>query len=202
MKFIRKKINEGFVNPFEDSVTDTLSSTAIQNADVVSDPLYSGGNKDNVKIDNVKLWNTNTSNKVVYKSSPERMCAGQYFCIGDIVETCPVRLLSDEDMYSKNIRNCCFTIDKGKGVYALPLGYALCYRNSMQLPNSNGGNIEYEFDSDNNEIIFTAIRNIRKGEELVISATEDDFANEIQPGQFQYKQGPDPIYSTKNIILI
>ena len=62
--------------------------------------------------------------------------------------------------------------------------------------------ISYDFNLDTNEITFTAIKDIRKGEELVIDATEDDFANEIQPGQFQYKQGPDPIYSTKNIKIV
>ena len=198
MKFIRKKINEGFENPFEDTVIDTLSSTDDQV--IVTDPLEMGPRKTKASISGVKLWNTNTANKIVYKN--KKMYAGQYFCAGDIVEVSPVKILTDKDMYSENIRESSFVIDKGKGIYALPLGYALCYRNSMEIPYLSEGNISYDFNLDTNEITFTAIKDIRKGEELVIDATEDDFANEIQPGQFQYKQGPDPIYSTKNIKIV
>ena len=198
MKFIRKKINEGFENPFEDTVIDTLSSTDDQV--IVTDPLEMGPRKTKISISGVKLWNTNTANKIVYKN--KKMYAGQYFCAGDIVEVSPVKILTDKDMYSENIRESSFVIDKGKGIYALPLGYALCYRNSMEIPYLSEGNISYDFNLDTNEITFTAIKDIRKGEELVIDATEDDFANEIQPGQFQYKQGPDPIYSTKNIKIV
>lgn len=196
MKFIRKKINEGFENPFEDTVTDTLSSN---DDSIIKDPLFSPTTA-KVSIGNVSLWNKNISNKVVYANN--RMYAGKYFCEGDIVEVSPVKILSDKDMYSENIRDSSFVVDKGKGIYALPLGYALCYRNSVEIPHSNGGNLEYSFDMDNNTITFTATRDIRKGEELVITATDDDFANEIQPGQFQYQQGPDPIYSTKNIKIV
>ena len=196
MKFIRKKINEGFENPFEDTVTDTLSS---KDDSIIKDPLFSPTTA-KVSIGNVSLWNKNVSNKVVYANN--RMYAGKYFCEGDIVEVSPVKILSDKDMYSENIRESSFIVDKGKGIYALPLGYALCYRNSVEIPHSNGGNLEYSFDMDNNTITFTATRDIRKGEELVISATDDDFANEIQPGQFQYQEGPDPIYSTKNIKIV
>lgn len=196
MKFIRKKINEGFENPFEDTVTDTLSS---KDDSIVNDPLFSPA-ENKVSINNVSLWNKNTTNKTVYRNN--KMYAGQYFCAGDIVEVSPVKILTDKDMYSENIRESSFTIDKGKGIYALPLGYALCYRNSMEVPHLDAGNISYDFDTDNNTITFTAIRDIRKNEELVIDATEDDFANEIQPGQFQYKEGSDPIYSTKNIKIV
>ena len=196
MKFIRKKINEGFENPFEDTVTDTLSS---KDDSIIKDPLFSP-TAAKVSIGNVSLWNKNVSNKVVYANN--RMYAGKYFCEGDVVEVSPVKILFDKDMYSENIRESSFVVDKGKGIYALPLGYALCYRNSVEIPHSNGGNLEYSFDMDNNTITFTATRDIRKGEELVLSATDDDFANEIQPGQFQYHQGPDPIYSTKNVKIV
>ena len=198
MKFIYRNMNEGFENPFEDSVTDTLSSK--DDSFIINDPLSSERGNPRVFISGVKLWNPNTKNKVVYKNN--RMYAGQYFCKGDIVEVSPVKILTDKDMYSENIRESSFVVDKGKGIYALPLGYALCYRNSMEIPRLDSGNIEYSFDDEVNEITFTAIKNINKGEELVIDATEDDFANEIQPGQFQYKQGPDPIYSTKNIVIM
>lgn len=199
MKFIRKKINEGFENPFEDSVVDTLSSVDNQD-DIITDPIFSDRKKKSTSIVGVKLWNTNTQNKIIYKNG--RVLAGQYFCEGDIIEVAPVKILTNTDMYSENIRESSFTIDKGKGIYALPLGLALCYRNSMEIPYLDEGNITYDFNLDTNEITFTAIKNIRKGEELVIDATEEDFANEIQPGQFQYREGPDPIYSTRNIKII
>ena len=82
----------------------------------------------------------------------------------------------------------------------MPLGYAICYRNSKatNLP----GNVEYEFDESSNMLIFKAIAPIKKGNEVIIDATDEDFANVIKPGQFKYEQGVEPVYRTKNIKIV
>ena len=204
MKRIRKHIvNEGrmggFTNPFDDVDDSGVKvSDSIEVDGDLSDPIYRQYQKSKLPIKGVKLWNTNTPNKVIFKN--DRMYAGQYFEAGDTVEIAPIKVMTDKDMYSENIRDFAFTIDKGKGLYALPLGYAVCYRNSKEsgIP----GNIDYEFDFDSRSIKLYALTRIKKGAELIINASDEDFGNEIKPGQFQYDQGPEPIYSVSNIKIV
>jgi hypothetical protein len=192
---IRKynKLNEAsFTNPFDEEGGYSPSSER----DFISGELNKTPKVNS--ISKVGLWNTNVKNKIAYKN--DRIYANNYFCAGDIVEECPVKLMSEKDLYSETIRDCVFPIDTNKGIYALPLGYAICYRNSMEsgLP----GNIEYNFDEASNMMVFTAITSIKKGNELIIDATDDDFANVIKPGQFKYEQGVEPIYRTKNFKIV
>lgn len=199
MKFIHKKINEGFENPFDNMDTINVANIKVTGKPLVIDNIYDNkhvSGKD-VTISKVKLWNNNTKNKVIYDPKRKRMIAGQYFSTDDIVEECPYIELGEQDMYSENIRDASFTIDPKTRRYALPLGFALCYRNSVEVPASNGGNIDYFVDEDNRTIIFRALKNIKKGNELIISAEDSDFVNEIKPGQFEYKPGPDAVYSIK-----
>ncbi len=199
MKVLYETRMGGFTNPFddiEDKGIDTISDIDVDGN--MSDPIYQKYQKNKLPIKDVKLWNTNTPNKVILKG--DRMYAGQYFDIGDIVEISPIKLMTDKDMYSDNIRDLAFTVDKGRGIYALPLGYAVCYRNSKD--SGIEGNIDYEFDEDSRSIKFYAIKKIKRGSELIINAEDEDFGNEIHPGQFEYRQGPEPIYSTSNIKIV
>ena len=186
----RKHLNEGFENPFDDLDDDTIGTRYEEIVEI--DP-----NK-NLKIGKVKLWNNNTENKIMYKGG--KMIAGQFFGIGDTIETCPIRLIYEKDLYSEKIREFAFTIDKLKGIYAIPFGYASFYRNnksSVQEPNA-----DYEYIDDNGDkyIRIFAIRNIRKGREIILSTDETDFMNEIKPGQFDYtKREIEPYYSVKNV---
>lgn len=190
----------GFTNPFDD-IDDLVGVNVSPDIEVdgdASDPIYQQYQKKKLPIKGVKLWDTNTPNKVMMKN--DRMYAGQYFEPGDTVEISPVKFMDDKDMYSENIRDLAFTVDKGKGIYALPLGYAVCYRNSKE--SGIEGNIDYEFDIESHSIKLYAIKRIKKGAELIIDATDEDFGNEIRPGQFEYNQGPEPIYSTSNIKIV
>ena len=186
----RKHLNEGFENPFDDLDDDTIGTRYEEIVEI--DP-----NK-NLKIGKVKLWNNNTENKIMYKGG--KMIAGQFFGIGDTIETCPIRLIYEKDLYSEKIREFAFTIDKPKGIYAIPFGYASFYRNnksSVQEPNA-----DYEYIDDNGDkyIRIFATRNIRKGREIILSTDETDFMNEIKPGQFDYtKREIEPYYSVKNV---
>ena len=188
----------GFTNPFDDDVDDVKSITDVDVDGDLSDPIYKKYQSSKLPIKGVKLWNKNTPNKIIYKNN--RMYAGQYFEPGDTVEMAPIKIMHDKDMYSESIREFSFTIDKGKGIYALPLGYSVCYRNSKDsgIP----GNIDYDFDIECMSIKFYAIKRIKKGAELIIDATDEDFGNEIKPGQFQYDQGVEPIYTTSNIKIV
>ena len=91
------------------SILYKLSSCTLSSNDdsIIKDPLFSP-TATKVSIGNVSLWNKNVSNKVVYANN--RMYAGKYFCEGDVVEVSPVKILSDKDMYSENIRESSFGI--------------------------------------------------------------------------------------------
>lgn len=186
---IRKynQLNEaGFSNPFAND--DDLRTT-----DILSIEPDSTKKKVN-SIYSVNLWNPNTKTKIIYRN--DRVFANQYFCAGDTVEECPVKLMEEKDLYSETIRACVFPIDLKKGIYALPLGYGVCYRNSVD--SGIKGNIDYDFFEDSNTLVFTALSNIKKGTELIIKADEKDFANVIKPGQFKYDQDVDTIYRVKD----
>lgn len=192
-----ESLTEGFFNPFDDM--DPEDNNELSSSEKLEYEDYEVSNEKPAEITKIKLWNPNTLNKVVYKNN--RMYAGKYFCKDDIVEEAPIKIMTSKDLYSENIRNNVFPIDEGNGIYALPLGYSICYRNSKEAPQGIG-NIYYEFDEDNSLIRFYALKNIKKGQELIIQADENDFGNEIKPNQFKYEQGPDPIYNTKNIKFV
>lgn len=187
----------GFYNPFDDSsdngvdVVD-VNAGRFDEDDDVTKPLQA---KD---IKSIRNWNQDVPAKVVYKNNG--MYAGKYFSEGDIIERCPIKYMSEADLYSKNIRDNVFPIDQAKGIYAFPLGNALCYRNSDEAGRT--GNITYEYDESSDCLVFSALRCIRKGDELILQVTSDDFANELKPNQFRYEQGPDVVYTTKNIKIM
>lgn len=196
---IYESMNEGFYNPFDDMDPENNNELSASERIEYQQDEYDTSRETPAEITKIKLWNTNTPNKVIYKN--DRMYAGKYFGKGDIVEESPIKLMTSKDLYSENIRNNVFEIDAGKGLYAFPLGYAICYRNSKEAPQGKG-NIYYEFNDDNTIITFYALKNIKRGEELIIQADDNDFGNEILPNQFKYEQGPDPIYNTKNFRFI
>ena len=184
----------GFENPFDD-IDDTSTDIAVD----IDDPInkYIGKNK-GVSISKIGLWNSNVSNKILCRNN--RVYANKYFCKGDVVEECPIKLMSKKDLYSDNIRDCVFPLDDSGNLYGLPLGYAVCYRNSKDAPVP--ANVTYYYDESSNMLVFTATSNIKKGCELVIDADDDDFANELHPSQFNYEPGYEPIYKTKDYRII
>jgi hypothetical protein len=188
-KFRNHIIKEGFENPF-DEVGDRTIDTRYEEM-VEIDP-----DKD-MKISKVRLWNNNTDNKIVYRNG--RMYAGQFFGRGDVIERCPVRLMYEKDMYSENIRDFAFTIDKLKGIYAIPFGYASFYRNSKTSVSPANADYEYINDGNGSYIKIYAINNIKKNNEIVLKADGLEYANEIKPGQFDYSQNEVPFKSVKNI---
>ena len=191
----QKKLNEGFFNPF--TVGDVLAPV---NPALVNTPLYSkkDDDGDDVKISKVRLWNSNTDNKIMFKNGV--MIAGQYFGRGDTIESCPIRILYEKDLYSENVRSFVFPIDQKRGLYAVPFGYATFYRNSLECKKEP--NAEYEVvltdDIKDSYIKIKATKRIRKGDEIILSSDESDFVNEIKPGQFEYEEDGKKYVSTKN----
>ena len=187
--FRKNCVKEGFYNPFDDVDDHSIDTRYEEVVDI--DP------RNDMKISNIRLWNNNTDNKIMYKGG--RMIAGQFFGKGDHIETCPIRLIYEKDLYSENIRDFAFTIDKGKGIYAIPFGYASFYRNSKSCNVEPNADYEYVDDPNGSYINIFAINNIKKGNEIVLVADDSDFANEIKPGQFEYNRDEVPFRSVKNV---
>lgn len=187
--FRKNAVKEGFYNPFDEVDDNDIDTRYEEIVDIDPD-------KD-MKISKVRLWNNNTDNKIIYKGG--RMIAGQFFGKGDHIETCPVRLIYEKDLYSENIREFAFTIDKSKGIYAIPFGYASFYRDSKTCNIEPNADYEYVDDPSGSYINIYAINNIKKGHEIVLISDESDFANEVKPGQFEYDMDEVPFRSVKNV---
>ena len=187
--FRKNAVKEGFYNPFDEVDDNDIDTRYEEIVDIDPD-------KD-MKISKVRLWNNNTDNKIIYKGG--RMIAGQFFGKGDQIEMCPVRLIYEKDLYSENIREFAFTIDKSKGIYAIPFGYASFYRDSKTCNIEPNADYEYVDDPSGSYINIYAINNIKKGHEIVLISDESDFANEVKPGQFEYDMNEVPFRSVKNI---
>lgn len=196
MESVDKKIFEtGFFNPFDDGEypTEDIYSSGRYTEDDDNDP--------NIRIKRVRMWNNDAKNKVMLVNG--KMIAGRRFEQGDIIERCPCRIISGRDLYSKDIRDMAFPIDSSKRIFAIPFGYGLYYRNSKEFGVEPNACYRYD-DTDPNHpyIVIVALQRIRKDHEVVLESTDEDFENEIKPGQFSYRQGPEMFYSPGSIKVV
>lgn len=161
------KINESFSNPFSDIENENISDITI--TEKKHDDLIKG----------VELWDKRKRlNQVAYQNN--KMLAINKLFKGDIVESAPVIILNQNDLYSKNVRDIVFDISPGK--FGVPLGYAALYRTTLDV--NKEPNIDYEYNIENNELNFIALKNIDKGEELIIKADNDDYSNQLKEDYF------------------
>lgn len=187
--FENAKLYEGFYNPFDEEGDEPIKI----------EPVVDVDDKD-IKISKVKLWNKETTDKIYFDKG--RMRAGKFFGKGDTIEIAPVRLIKDDDLYSRNVRDMAFTIDSEKKIYAIPFGYASYYRNSKEI--GIEPNADYELiPSETPTIRIFATANIKKGTEIVLVSDDIDFENEIRPGQFNYEPDKtEPYLSIKNFKIL
>lgn len=82
------------------------------------------------------------------------------FARGEIVERCPVVQQRDEDL-AGNLGDYVFNL--GEGTVGVALGYGSLYNHSRNP------HLDYAYDPDRNEMVFTARRPIRSGEEIFAS---------------------------------
>ena len=93
----------------------------------------------------IKIYNAkNQATGIKYESN--KVVATKAFYRGDIIENAPVRILSDEDLYSPNVRDLVFMIDETKRLFGIPFGLASVARDESQT--SLSANIDYEFDEE------------------------------------------------------
>lgn len=161
-------LNEGFYNPFSDDEhelgdTDFISDIKVADGVVVKD-------RDNCPIKRIKKWDTNVNGKIVFRGD-KRIYSGLNFLAGDIIEECPVKKLRADAMYSRDIRDLAFQLYPDKEEYGLPMGYANYYATAYDV--KDVPNVDYEYDPSEGIIRIIAIRNIKKGDLLVLRVGED-----------------------------
>lgn len=190
--FSKNKLYEAFYNPFDDEDDENQ-------IDIPKIPYKQELEDKEIKISKVKLWDGNTTDKIYFDKG--KMRAGKFYAPGDTIEVCPVRLIQDDDLYSRNVRDIAFVIDSEKQIYAIPFGYASYYRNSKET--GLDANADYELiPSDEPTIRIFATSKIRKHNEIILFSDETDFENEIKPGQFEYEPNRSEYIAIKNFKLI
>ena len=189
--FSKNKLYESFYNPFDEDDDYQID---------MPKTLYKQEPEDKeIKISKVRLWDGNTTDKIYFDKG--RMRAGRFYAPGDTIEVCPVRLIQDDDLYSRNVRDIAFMIDSEKRIFGIPFGYASYYRNSKT--SGLDGNVDYELvPSDEPTIRIYAKSKIKKNNELILVSDDSDFENEIRPGQFEYEPNRSEYIVIKNFKLI
>lgn len=197
-RYAKKTLNlirEGFNNPFDTDNDITTDAYKMMN-DMY--PNYSGSPSKKINISSVRLWNPDVNDKIYYKDG--KMNAGKYFGVNDIIERCPVRLLTNKELYSKTIRDFAFPIDIDGRVYAIPFGYASYYRDRKTSTSEPNATYEYDGNNPNDPMIkIISIRPIKKGSEIVLDIPDEDYYdNEITADAFKYPGNCSVMYSVKN----
>ena len=84
---------------------------------------------------------------------------------GAIIERCPYIVIDDDDVAEANrLQDYLFTSPDEEGDYLCVLGYGMVYNHS------DSPNAEWEIDDDDIRFVrFTALREIKKGEEILHS---------------------------------
>lgn len=188
----------GFSNPFDNLSSSTTTTASFNEKHDTPNVVYKYDEYGNAvepgtrpEISKIRVHDIRPKVNVVYsnRGGEARVSAGRDFFPGDIIEVCPVKIMEEKDLYSRNIRDSVFPLDKKERIFGLPLGHAICYRNDMDAKGLEG-NVRYEYNENDGTITIIATRRIRKGNELLFHAEESDFANELHPYDFRYDDKP------------
>jgi uncharacterized protein len=127
----------------------------------------------NIALDNLSAtvnfknkWLVNAHMTVYINPSPGKglgVFAAKDFKKGELIESCPVLVLTKEDhdnIDKTALLNYYFLWGENLDQYAICWGYGSIYNHS-HTPNA-----EFDRDPKNNHIIFKALRDIKKGEEI------------------------------------
>lgn len=103
--------------------------------------------------------------KIAIQDSPlhgQGVFALQDIAAGEMIERCPYIVIDDDDLADANrLNDYLFSSPDRKGDYLVVLGFAMMYNHA------DDANAEWEIDpEDNRFILFSATRNISRGEEI------------------------------------
>ena len=102
--------------------------------------------------------------RIVVKDSPihgQGVFAAVDIPKGGVVERCPYIVIDDDDLQEENrLNDYLFTSPDASTDYLVVMGYGMMYNHS------DNANSEWEIDTDNRFVLFTAKRDILAGEEI------------------------------------
>ena len=106
----------------------------------------------------------NAGTRIVVGDSPvhgQGVFAAVDITKGEVVERCPYIVIDDDDLKDENrLNDYLFTSPDEATDYLVVMGYGMMYNHS------DDANSEWEIDKDNRFVRFTALRDIRAGEEI------------------------------------
>jgi hypothetical protein len=148
------RLNEDFYNPFEEEKKKKQKSVHIAD---------SGGSFEKRK----EHFNLARVEWTKRPGGDYTVIAKTQFARGEIIEICPMIILSDISKTVDRLKEIVFEIDKKKGEYALVLGYGSLYRHSPE------SNVDYAYNKRQRHMFFIANRTIQAREELTINYGSD-----------------------------
>src|SRR5574344_1921325 len=120
------------------------------------DPSFQKLDKNNFLNLTAKI-NTDNCNRIIMKNNS--IYSNTTFYPKDIIEICPCKIVHNESLFSRDVRDIVFEITPNKE-WAIPFGYVQYYNVS---DNSDIINCDYIFDPNTNNIIIKAIKKIPEG---------------------------------------
>lgn len=120
--------------------------------------------RDKSNILGVNLVPTNARQCRV-RCNGESVFADTRFYPGDIVEICPCREISKQSLYTRDVRDMVFEVERDSR-YVIPMGYCQYYAildGFHKQPNCN-----WKWDAEKKAIVIRAIDKIQKGDELIL----------------------------------
>ena len=121
--------------------------------------------RDKVCIQGAEIVPTNVNQcKVSYDG--KSVYSNARFRIGDIVEICPTRPISKSSLYSREVRDLVFEVERDT-TFVIPLGYCQYYDIIDRFhPEAN---CDYEWNPEKKVIVIRAIKPIEKRTVLVLN---------------------------------
>lgn len=142
---------------------DEYNFAALLNA--MQNPDYVEKKSDKSVIKKISMIPKNANVCKVYTDGMDVYAATRFYP-GDIVEICPARPVTKQALYDRDVRQMVFEVDKDN-TYVIPLGYCQYYQLSDEMKPAN---VDYMWDPNQSAIIITALKDIRKGDVLILSA--------------------------------
>jgi SET domain-containing protein len=107
------------------------------------------------------------------------LLASQEIKKGSVIETCPTIIYKKNTPVIEQTVFDHYVFDWDENHEAMALGYGALYNHS-ETPN-----VEFDFDTEKKTIIFAALRDIAKGEELMINY-DSETDEPIDPGYLSF----------------
>lgn len=176
-KIFESNNQAGFYNPFSDELDEEKSKPI---------SLKDNGNMLAKAKDDFQL----TKLKWTKKGSSFMVKANDKFRKGEIVEICPVILVTESAKSIPKINDIIFEIDKEKDQYGLVLGYGSLYTHS------DTPNMDFAYNASSKQMYFIARRAINTNEELTIDFGIEYFSEQTDLSELNDKLkeiGLDPV---------